>query len=62
MVTAATVDIGDLAALVIGGATQLVQIILVLVDRMVERLIACMTEVVPLATLVVETGQLVTVV
>ena len=38
------------------------QIVLVLVDKMVERLVACRTEVVPWATLVVVIGQLVTVV
>ena len=64
---AAIVDFGDAAMgaaveLVIGGATHLVQMVLVLVDKMVERLVAFMTEVVPLATLVVVTGQLVTVV
>lgn len=60
--TAATVDIGDAVELVIGGATHLVQMVLTLVETTVERLIAFMTEVVPLATLVVVTGQLVTVV
>lgn len=60
--TAATVDIGDAAELVTGGETHLVQMVLVLVEKMVERLVAFMTEVVPLATLVVVTGQLVTVV
>lgn len=62
MVTAETVDIGDAVELVTGDATHLVQIVLVLVNSMVERLVACMTEVEPLATLVVVTGQLVTVV
>ena len=62
MVTAATVDIGDAVELVTGGATHLVQIVLVLVDKTVERLVACMTEVAPLLTLVVVIGQLVTVV
>ena len=60
--TAATVDIGDAVELVIEGATHLVQMRLALVDKMVERLVAVMTEVVPLATLVVVIGQLVTVV
>ena len=60
--TAATVEIGDAVELVTGGATHLVQIVLVLVESMVERLVACMTEVEPLATLVVVNGQLVTVV
>lgn len=58
----ATVEIGDAVELVTGGATHLVQMVLVLVDTMVERLVAFITEVVPLATLVVVTGQLVTVV
>lgn len=76
MVTAATVDIGDAdmgatvelvlagvtVELVTCGATHLVQIVLVLVDSMVVMLVACMTEVEPLATLVVVSGQLVTVV
>lgn len=67
MVTAATVDIGDadtgaMVELVSCGATHLVQIVLVLVDSIVEMLVACMTEVEPLATLVVVSGQLVTVV
>ena len=77
MVNAATVDIGDAAELVIAGAavelliigdavvcgaTHLVQTVLVLVDKMVERLVVFTTEVVPLATLVLVTGQLVTVV
>lgn len=62
MVTAATVDMGDAVELVIGGATHLVQMVLVLVDKMVERLVAFTTDVVPLATLVDVTGQLVTVV
>lgn len=77
MVNAATVDIGDAAELVMagaavelliigdavdGGATHLVQTVLVLVDKMVERLVVFTTEVVPLATLVLVTGQLVTVV
>ena len=60
MVTAATVDIGDAVELVISGTTHLVQMVLVLVDRTVERLVACITDVVPSATLVVVTGQLVT--
>ena len=60
--TAATEDIGDVDELVVGGATHLVQIVLVLVDKMVERLVACRTEVVPWATLVVVIWQLVTVV
>lgn len=76
MVNAATVDIGDAdmgaavelviagdtVELVICGATHLVQMVLVLVLKMVERLVAFMTEVVPLATLVLVIGQLVTVV
>lgn len=76
MVNAATVDVGDAdmgaavelviagdaVELVMGGATHLVQMVLVLVDKMVERLVAFMTEVVPLAILVVVSGQLVTVV
>lgn len=76
MVNAATVDIGDadmgaavelviagdIVELVICGATHLVQMVLVLVLKMVERLVAFMTEVVPLATLVLVIGQLVTVV
>ncbi len=67
MVNAATVDIGDAdigdtVELVIGGATHLVQMVLTLVEKMVERLVAFMTDVVPLATLVVVIGQLVTVV
>ena len=76
MVTAATVDTGDVdmgaaveladtgdaAELVTGGATHSVQMVLVLVLKMVERLVAFMTEVVPFATLVVVIGQLVTVV
>ncbi len=62
MVIAATVDVGAAFELVVGGATHLVQTVLVLVDRMVDRLVAFMTEVVPLAILVVDTGQLVTVV
>lgn len=71
MVNAATVDMeaavklviaGDTVEFVICGATHLVQRVLVLVERMVERLVTFMTEVVPLATLVVATGQLVTVV
>ena len=60
--TAETVDIGDTVELVIGGATHLVQMVLTLVEKMVERLVAFMTDVVPLATLVVVIGQLVTVV
>ena len=76
MVTAATVGMGDAdmgaavelvmagdaVELVFGGATHLVQRVLVLVDKMVERLVAFMTDVVQLATLVVVSGQLVTVV
>lgn len=62
VVTAATVDTGDAAELVIGGATHLVQMVLMLVERTVERLVAFMTEVVPLATFVVVIGQLVMVV
>ena len=78
MVYAATVDIGDAVELVIAGATAFellvigdvvvcgathsVQTVLVLVDKMVERLVVFTTEVVPLATLVLVTGQLVTVV
>ena len=62
VVTAATVDTGDAVELVIGGATHLVQMVLTLVEKTVERLVALMTEVVPLATFVVVTGQLVTVV
>ena len=62
VVTAATVDTGDAVELVIGGATHLVQMVLTLVEKTVERLVAFMTEVVPLATFVVVTGQLVTVV
>lgn len=53
---------GDIVELVICGATHLVQMVLVLVLKMVERLVAFMTEVVPLATLVLVIGQLVTVV
>ncbi len=60
--TAETVDIEDTVELVIGGATHLVQMVLTLVEKMVERLVAFMTDVVPLATLVVVIGQLVTVV
>ena len=60
--TAATVDIGDAAELVTGGATHLVQIVLVLVDRIVVRFVAYMIEVAPLVILVVVIGQLVTVV
>ena len=68
MVNAATVGIGDAVELVIAGdavvcgATHLVQTVLVLVDKMVERLVVFTTEVVPLATLVLVTGQLVIVV
>lgn len=62
VVTAATVDTGDAIELVIGGATHLVQMVLTLVEKTVERLVAFMTEVVPLATFVVVIGQLVTVV
>lgn len=62
VVTAATVDTGDAVELVIGGATHLVQMVLTLVEKTVERLVAFMTEVVPLATFVVVIGQLVTVV
>ena len=60
--TAATVDTGDGAELVTAGATHLVQIVLVLVDRMVVRFVAYMIEVAPLVILVVVIGQLVTVV
>ena len=68
MVNAATVGIGDAVELVIAGdavvcgATHLVQTVLVLVDKMVERPVVFTTDVVPLATLVLVTGQLVTVV
>ena len=58
VVTAATVDTGDAVELVTGGATHLVQMVLMLVERTVDRLVAFMTEVVPLATLVVVIGQL----
>ena len=62
VVTAATVDNGDAVELVTCGATHLVQTVVRLVDRIVEMLVACMTEVVPLAIFVVVIGQLVTVV
>ena len=44
------------------GATQLVQTVLVLVLRIVETLVVFMTAVVPFATWVLVTGQLVRVV
>ena len=48
--------------LVICGGTHLVQIVLVLVLRIVERLVVFITAVVPFAILVLVTGQLVRVV
>ena len=48
--------------LVICGATHLVQIVLVLVLKIVERVVVFITAVVPFAILVLVTGQLVRVV
>ena len=76
MVNAATVDIGDAdmgaavelviagdtVELVICGATQLVQMVLVLVLKMVDTFVVASIEVTPFETLVLVTGQLVTVV
>ena len=67
MLTAATVDIGDAnlgaaVALVLTGATQLVQIVLVLVLKMVDTLVVLSMDVVPFETFVLVTGQLVIVV
>lgn len=67
VVTAATVDIGDAnlgatVALVLTGATQLVQIVLVLVLKMVDTLVVLNMDVTPLETFVLVTGQLVMVV
>ena len=67
VVTAATVDIGaaDLRAaveLLLTGATQLVQMVLVLVLKMVDTLVVLNMDVTPLETLVLVTGQLVMVV
>ena len=76
VVTAATVDIGDAdmgavaefviagatVELVIFGATHLVQIVLVLVLKMVDKLVVLSKEVISLEILVLVTGQLVTVV
>lgn len=76
MVKAATVDIGDAemgaavelviaedtGELVICGATHLVQMVLVLVLKMVDRLVVFSMDVTPLETFVLVTGQLVIVV
>lgn len=67
MVNAATVDIGDAdmgaaVELVICGATHLVHMVLVLVLKMVDTLVVASMEVIPFETLVLVTGQLVTVV
>lgn len=71
VVNAATVDIGDAVELVIAGdaiksvvcgAKHLVQMVLVLVLKMVDTLVVLSMDVVPFETLVLVTGQLVTVV
>ena len=67
VVTAATVDIGatDLRAaveLVLTGDTQLVQMVLVLVLKMVDTLVVSSMDVTPFETFVLVTGQLVMVV
>ena len=67
VVTAGTVDIGDTdmgaaVELVFIRARQLVQIVLVLVLKMVDTLVVLSMDVTPLETLVLVTGQLVTVV
>lgn len=53
---------GDTVELVICGATHLVQMVLVLVLKMVDKLVVLSMEVIPFETLVLVTGQLVTVV
>ena len=77
VVTAATVDIGDAdmgaadigdadmgaaVELVLTGATQLVQIVLVLVLKMVDTFMVLSMDVTPFETFVLVTGQLVIVV
>ena len=52
----------DEEELVVCGGTHLVQIVLVLVLRIVERVVVFITAVVPFAILVLVTGQLVRVV
>ena len=67
VVTAATVDVGDAdmgaaVELALTGATQLVQIVLVLVLKMVDTLMVLSMDVTPFETFVLVTGQLVIVV
>ena len=67
VVTAATVDVGDAemgaaVELALTGATQLVQIVLVLVLKMVDTLTVLSIDVTPFEIFVLVTGQLVTVV